>query len=286
MSVAFLNGSFGRLEELAISLLDRGFLFGEGVFTTMRLKEGLVENISRHLSRLEEHCRALRIIPPLVEKEAIRELAARNQAEAGTWRLKAIVTRGAGENFGLRAKAQGAFALTLEHSRPVPKSPYRLGVYPFPVSRPTAHLKSLGYLDRQAIKQFAEERGCQEALTFGADGSILEGAFSNIFWIVGNTLFTPSFSLPLLKGTYLSSVIEGALKMGFQIAETKSRLEEMEPCAKIFVCNSMIGLKSVASIDSSEFGLDPELESSLMHAAQEVIASDVLDVRVQVNSFR
>lgn len=285
MSVAFINGRFGRIEDLSISLLDRGFLFGEGVFTTMRLKEGLVENFSRHLFRLGEHCRAVGIITPQIDREAIRELAARNHAGEGVWRLKAIVTKGAGEIFGLTPKAQGAFALTLEKSRPVPKSPYNLAVYPFPLSKPTARLKTLGLLDRQMIKQFAEARGCQEALTFGADGSILEGVYSNIFWVVGTTLFTPSFSLPLLKGTYLSSVMEGALKMGFQVVETTSRLEDIGPSAKIFVCNSMIGLKSVASIGSHEFGRDPELEASLMTSTQKVIASDVLDVRREVNSF-
>lgn len=279
MRISYLNGSFISSDELNIPLLDRGVLFGEGVFTTLRLHEGFVENISRHLFRLEEHCQAIGFQPPAIDRTVFRELAARNQAGTGTWRLKVIATKGGG-------RVAGSLAILLERYEPISKAPYRLALYPTPVCKPTAHLKTLAYLDRHMIKAYGDKRGCDEVLTTGVDGNLLEGAFSNLFWVVGNTLMTPSFSLPLLKGTYLSSLIEGALKIGFKIIETESLFDEIERKANVFVCNSMIGLQAVAQIEAWTFKRDLKVETTLQGLAWQVISTDLLDIRDQLNSSR
>ena len=100
MNIVFLDGTFHFENEAFIPVNDRGFLFGDGVFTTIRVIEGQPECMEMHLERIQSHCRALNIVPPAIASNLIMELIKQNGAENGQWRLKIIVTGGGGSGDG------------------------------------------------------------------------------------------------------------------------------------------------------------------------------------------
>lgn len=275
-TLASCNGKIVPGESLRVPFTDRGFLFGDGVFTTMRVQEGRVENIERHLSRLKENCLFLNIIPPLINKHWIEELVTENKAFTGTWRLKLIITGGASRGLGFEERKAGDIIITLVQYTEGVQSFYDLTLFPFPISSPTAKIKSLAYLDRLWINDFARRNGTQDALTTMADGTILETAFSNIFWIRGGILHTPSFDLPLLKGTYLSSVLEGVKKLNMPVVEVKEVAENITLDSHVYICNSMKEIQPIDKIDQRVYERNKSLEETIRKATQEIISEDTL----------
>lgn len=272
------NGKLIPQEDLRVPFFDRGFLFGDGAFTTMRVHNGIVENIGKHLLRLKQNCKSLNIALSDISKQWIRDLITENNALDGTWRLKLIVTGGTSKGLGLEKRSAGDIVITLAKYNTNPSTPYKLSLFPFPVISPTAKVKSLAYLDRLWIKDFALKNGSQDALTTMFDGTILETAFSNIFWIGKGVLYTPSLDLPLLRGTYLSSIIEGAQKLKCRIVELREVLENIALDSHVFVCNSLMGIQPVDYIDQTEYNRDNMLEESLHEATRKVISADILDI--------
>jgi 4-amino-4-deoxychorismate lyase len=279
MSFSSHNGVIIPDENLRLPVADRGLLFGDGVFTTLCVREGIVENLEKHLKRLERNCLAVRINPPKIDIDWIRELVLKNKAISGTWRLKLIVTGGCANRLDLHQRPAGDVIMTLSNNPIKPPIPYRLALFPFPVSSPTAHLKTLACLDRLWIRDYALSNHFHDALTTLTDGTTLETSFSNVFWIDDDILFTPSFELPLLKGNYLSTVIESASSNAYQIVEIKCTLNEIPATACVFVCNSMIGMHPIDSIEQTEFKKNPEIEAFLRNATQERIAADSLNIK-------
>ena len=137
------NGKLIPQENLRVPFSDRGFLFGDGAFTTMRVHNGIVENIGKHLSRLNQNCQFLNIVPPTFNKQWIKDLITENNALEGTWRLKLIVTGGTSKGLGLEERMPGDIVITLAKYTEHSPMPYKLSIFPTPVISPTAKVKSL-----------------------------------------------------------------------------------------------------------------------------------------------
>src|ERR1700756_261441 len=93
MSIVYYNGQFLPEEAARIPCTDRGFLFGEGVFTTVRVQKGRAEWLTRHFERLKDHSRQLGIESPILDEKMVAQLIRENRAVDGIWRLKIVVTQ-------------------------------------------------------------------------------------------------------------------------------------------------------------------------------------------------
>lgn len=242
---AFCNGKIIREDEPCISLNDRGFLFGDGVFTTLKVEGGLPQYFEDHIRRLKEHCEKLHIEAPVILLEDVQKLILKNDAMTGVWRLKIILTGGEKSELQLNQRKYGKLLMTLN---PVVdfKTNLKLIVYPKPISTPLAGLKTLSYLDRLFLMDYASSHQVDDVITLSLDGFIMEAAFSNIFWIKDMDFFTPDPQLGFLFGIQLSKTIEQYEIKGYRIHFVQIKPESIPTDVQIFICNSIKGVVPVS----------------------------------------
>jgi len=236
MRYLFYDGCFYEEDRPVVTCSDRAFLFGDAIFTTMLVEDGVPCYPARHLKRLYEQCHNLGICVPFLNEGAIAELINRNKALAGSYRLKVFVSGGSDKALAL-PKRKGRVMMSIA---PFKKRTAALRVCLFPeaLGSPISRFKSASYLERLYLKQYALDRGCDECVTLSKEGFLLEGAFSNIYWLIDDTLYTPDPKLPFLQGVMLDVIKDG---WEGKVENALMRLEDLPPEASLFFCNSLNG---------------------------------------------
>lgn len=260
----WLNGEFYLEKNAFIPVADHGFLFGEGIFTTIRVHNGKCEFFYPHLQRLQRQAEALDFYWNSLNFEPIAELIERNQAWEGIWRLKIIVTvrekegrRNAGQVLALIHPAQD-FSFT----------PCTLCLFPHPLESPLAHIKSLSYLDHLYVREYAKKRGFTDAITQMGNGVLLETGCSNLFWIDQGTCWIPDPQLPYLKGIFLQSILPHlALPAQF----IKATRDQVPSSANVYICNALTHIRPVLSIDETYFSRSMQREELLQQAIAQAL---------------
>lgn len=243
-TITCLNGAFLSEHEAQLPIADRGFRFGDGVFETLRLHEGVPYQWELHLSRLGAGLAALRITPPTVDWHSIaRQLIAKNQARGGFLRLS--ISRGVGSQ-GYLPHADIVANWAMEYLPPVaaPHAPFR--VYVSSITRPALtalpvnHKLAQGVGSTLALME-ARDHGADEALMLSHDGHISEASSGNIFWVSGNQLFTPALSTGCLAGTTRAALMRLA-----QVHEVTADMHALLAADAVFITNARLGLWPVA----------------------------------------
>jgi 4-amino-4-deoxychorismate lyase len=272
LSICFLNRHFLPVNEAAIPISDRGFLYGDGVFTTIKVTNGVPECYALHVKRLQEQCRLLHIEPPALFIHQVSELIRFNQAENGIWRLKIVITGGNGTELSLVQRSYGTFLMTLQPYMETKKSAHLIS-YPTQFNTPLAKIKSISYLERLYLNQYAIENAVDEVVVLDSSKNVLETAFSNIFWRVGDLLITPDNTLSLLSGISLQMVLSAAKQRDMQIQLGCKKLEEIPQIAQVFICNSLRGIVPVTKIDAFSFTRDQKWEVEFRSLYNKIIDS-------------
>jgi len=107
MAWVYFNGSIIPEEKASVPITDRGFLFGDGVFTTTLVKEGVPLHLQLHINRLMRDCAALNIVYPELNESIFQNILAKNKALKGTWRMKVLITGGNGPSLSLPLRDPG-----------------------------------------------------------------------------------------------------------------------------------------------------------------------------------
>ncbi len=265
MTIVFLNGQFIPREAALIPIDDRGFLFGHGVFTTIKVSQGRVQNLEAHLSRLKDHARALKIVPPIISFDLLGQLIQLNHAFEGDWKLKIIFTAGPSKLNKMDFLPHANFLMTLEKYGGPPHES-RLTLFPHAITGPVAQLKSLSYLSRLCVADYASTNGFDDALVLSPEGWILESAYANIFWKMNSTLFTPDSILPYLKGITIKVVERAAQLLGLDWRQVKIFPSDIPQHAQIYLVNSMMGILPVVCCADRLFARDLGFEGLLKAA--------------------
>lgn len=237
MSYVFFNGKILDEKSVSIPLDDRGFHYGDGVFTTVRVKEGTPEYLDLHFERLKEGCRELNILPPTIDPSWFSSLIEANQAKEGVWRMKVILTGGGTELDYLRPREVKTFLITLIPYHPPKKSPVNLLKYIYNNNSRLLKIKSLAYLERLQLRTLAKQQGKDDVLLLSPEGYILEASFSNLIWKVDGQWETPDPSLPILEGVYLK-----AMSQTHSLSYVKKKLDDLPKQTEFYSCNCMTGL--------------------------------------------
>ncbi|SPJ31833.1 aminotransferase class IV [Candidatus Protochlamydia amoebophila] len=266
-----LNGQLMPENQASIPITDRGFLFGDGLFTTLRVEQGQVEFWQSHLERLVHQCHQLRLIFPRLDFKWIEELIRLNLAHKGIWRLKMMITGGDERYLSLPLRQSSIQLLTLQSYKLEPFTPCRLTLYPSPIVKPTAHLKSLSYLDRLYVYDYANLKGYDDAVVCNCEAYLLETAFSNLFWIKNCQLYIPDPSLSYLQGIFLTNLIK---YLKFPIHFFKGGIEDIPNEATIFISNSLNHLRPVTEIDHRIFSRHLDLEKQLQEVIQLALSNN------------
>jgi branched-subunit amino acid aminotransferase/4-amino-4-deoxychorismate lyase len=250
--IAFIDGVFLKESEAKISIFDRGFLFGDGIFTTIQIKDGVANYLNEHLNRLALQAQELKIMLPSSIKENFELLIEKNKAYIGIYKARIILTGGMDPYLGLPYR-QGSVIMMLSKYEEPKIGSLKLALYQQPLNTPYMHLKTLSYLSRLHIIGEAKERGFDDALILDNDGNILESAVANVFWTYDNQFYTPINTFNILNGITLENAIYQAEKKGLKINKVKCTLDQIPEKAYIYITNSLKGVVPVSLVENKKF---------------------------------
>jgi 4-amino-4-deoxychorismate lyase len=245
-----------------VEAADRGFQYGDGVFTTIAVRQGIPVFLSRHLARLERDCRRLSI--PFPDSETLTREARLLCTSQPEGVLKIQITRGLGGR-GYRP--------------PEPAVPTRvLGIHPPPDYPPElardgvevrlcrtrlgigpglAGIKHLNRLE-QILAQMEWPLGeIREGLMLDSEGHVTEGTMTNLFLVRQGVLMTPRLDLCGVAGVMRGLVLEYAVEAGRRVEETRVGLDDLAAADEAFLTNSIIGVWPIRRIEQRIYPVGP-----------------------------
>lgn len=261
--IAVVDGALSPLSEAKISVLDRGFLYGDSVFETLRSYSGVLFALDRHLARLERSAALARIPMPLSREALSREVtdavAAAGNAESY---VRVMITRGSGE-LGLDPGLAGT------PSRVVIVTPlalpaaevYERGIaaITFAARRSADGTEAAGakignYLVSVLAMGKARAAGAAEALIVDGAGRIVEGATSNVFFVQDGVLVTPPEDAGILPGITRAVVLEQVSALGIPVRFRCPDVTELPGFDEVFISSSIRELVAVVRVDGMALG--------------------------------
>jgi len=252
--MAWFNGRLLPLEKVRVSAMDRGFLYGDGLFETMRVQDGTVLFLDDHLRRLHRSLACLRIPldRPPEWKGVLTELVARSGIERGAASAKIIVTRGIHPAMGLPEAVRPTVLIQVQPYTPPSSEAYCLGwrlhTFRRGFSPPMAAHKSLNYLYFMEARQAAQEAGAQEALILDPHGRPVETAAGNLLARTGNKWWTPS-GAHRLPGITLGRTMRIMASQGQPVEERPASMGDLLGARTVWVLNSLMLVMPARSID-------------------------------------
>jgi len=259
----YIDGAVHLAEDAKVSVLDRGFLYGDSVYETIGTMYGRLFAARDHLDRLERSARRIGLrVPPRAEIEAA---IAQTIASAGNpeTRVRVMLTRGVGK-------------LDLD---PASCDDCRLVVIAFPLGPPTPDMfekgvavaivsvtrnspraidpavKSGNYLNNVlALGEARRTSGAYEAILCADDGSVAEGSTSNVFAIVNGEIWTPGSDVGILDGITRAKVMDLARGAGMTVVERRIQPDELRGADEAFLTSATRGVLPIATIDGHPVG--------------------------------
>jgi branched-chain amino acid aminotransferase len=281
----YINGKLIPGEEAKVSVFDHGFLYGDGLFETMRAYQRRIFRLEHHLQRLFLSLEYLKFLIPFnfdYLKEAIYKTIEANRLEDAYIRLN--VTRGEGATVPDPAtcKAPNLIIITREYvpySSALYQKGYKgkiVGVKPSP-HMPTISMKTLNFLNHIIAKMEAKASGFNEGIMVNTDGFVTEGTVSNIFMIKGGSLFTPAKEVGLLPGVTRQAVLEIAEAKGLKTREAKITINELLMAEEAFLTNALIEILPLVRVDEHPIGkgIPGPLTQELMSAYKELVKEEL-----------
>lgn len=258
-SIVFLNGEFLPLADAKVSVLDRGFLFADGVYEVIPAYAGKLFRLPQHLDRLNSSLAAIRMSPVMSDQQwevALNKLLIpHSQSDQSVY---VQVTRGAGthrdhplpEQYtptvlamcqtivadSLDKIAKGISAITLDDIR-----------------WDWCHIKSVALLGNILLKQQANDQSCTEAILL-RDGFATEGSASNLFIVKNKQLITPPKSHNLLPGITRDLVLELAAQAGIDCVEREISEQELFNADEIWLTSSTKEIMPVTELNRQAVG--------------------------------
>ncbi len=259
--IAWVNGRIINEEEPCLSVRERGFLYGDGLFETVRVYGGKPFAWERHLARLSAGCERLGIPYPgrLIADGTRDVLRALGPADGS---LRVTVTRGEAPR-GLLAPPGTKPTVVITFSAGEPYSPeaygrgFRAVTVSFPRNQlsPLVRLKTLNYLENLLGKQEAAAAGADEGIFLNLKGEVAEGTISNIFLVLEDRqITTPPPESGLLPGITREWVITLAGKLGYSVCERLVFPRDFLRAREAFLTNSLLEVMPLVALDGKPVG--------------------------------
>ena len=255
----FLNDKLINIDEAGISIGDSGFLYGAGLFETMRAYNSIVFRLDDHLDRLLTSAKTL-FIEHFYNKEYLTEavnkvLEANNLTDA---RIRLTLSAGAIPQ--AQAKPNPTLLVTATKLQPYPAEYYKKGVLVVlcptrqNITDPACGHKTTSYLSRMLALKQAHEKKAAEALWFTIDGRLAEGCVSNIFLVKDSKLFTPRTNTPVLPGIARKTVCEMAIENKIELIENDLTIDDLLGANEVFITNVIMQVMPVIGIEKHNVG--------------------------------
>lgn len=243
MSIVYLNGEFLPIEEAKVSVLDRGFLFADGVYEVIPAYGGHLLRLEEHLKRLQNSLDAIRLQNPMTDQEwggLLHEILERNPHEDQSVYIQ--VTRGiaAVRNHGFPVEVIPTVFVMVNRLASVDREELRPGVSAISLDDirwKACDIKSISLLGNILLRQQAHDRQAAEAILI-SEGKVTEGAASNVFLVIEGVLVTPPTGPNLLPGITRDLVIELARDNGIPVEEREVDEAELLKASEIWLTSS------------------------------------------------
>ncbi len=261
--IIYLNGEFVTESDAKVSVLDHGFLYGDGVFEGIRMYSGCIFKLKEHIDRLYDSAKVIMLNIPMSKDEmisAIVETVKRNGLSDGY--IRVVVSRGVGD-LGLdpRKCPRPSVVIIADNIKLYPQELYTKGlsIITVPTRRniPEAlnpQVKSLNYLNNIMAKIEAVHRGYEEALMLNHEGYVAECTGDNIFMIKASVLITPLTSVGVLKGITARTVMEIAARLGMEVKEERFTRYDLYTADEVFLTGTAAEIIPVIKIDDRLIG--------------------------------
>jgi branched-chain amino acid aminotransferase len=250
----WLNGELLPQAQARVSVNDRGFQFGDGLFETLRVQDGRVQFLADHLERLRASAQVFRLPFPgeLCWPERLARLLEVNGLTWGPARVKILLSRGLAEGLGLPEDCHPTLVIWAYPYQPPSPAEYAGGwpVTVFPQGRSTfvgCH-KSLNYLFYLAARQYALDQGAKEALILEADGSVSEGAATSLVYCASGRYYTPQ-SASALTGVTVAVLRRALMARSLTLEVRPTTVTQLRLAEGLWLANSLMGLMPVASLE-------------------------------------
>ncbi len=282
--IVYLNGHLMPRSEARLSPFDHGFLYGYGLFETMRAYNGSIFRLDRHLGRLHDTALSLGLAPKTtafdLKKGCYDVLRANNLTEA---RIRLTVSAGEGD-ITPNPDTCHDITVVIVARKLIPLSPesYERG-YKGHLSTcrrnsqsPASQLKSICYLENILARREARAEGSDEAVLLNEKGHVAEGSSTNIFMISKQILITPSLDSGVLPGVTREAVLEISHSIGLTSEVRQVELEELYRADEVFLTNSIIEIMPLTYLDIRSIGSGKPgpITQRLMSSYREIVARE------------
>lgn len=245
--IVFLNSKFLPAKDAKVSVLEPGFLYGFGLFETMRLYRNKIVYFDKHLKRIERSCNLIEIKLPyslaklkeLIKKtvkiNALKDAYVRltlYKSESGTDTLIIAKPYQAYSDYKYRQGFRGCLSPLRQNENSL-----------------LAQLKTTSYLLYRLAYIQAKNRGFDEAIILNNRGYICEGSRANIFFVKDNEIFTPALECGCLEGITRRVIFDLSRKYKIKIYEGNFSLFNLYSADEAFLTNSLMGVMPLVSVE-------------------------------------
>lgn len=255
----FLNDGLVEVEQAGVSVADSGFLYGAGLFETMRSRNAVVFRLQDHLDRLFLSAATLSVAhsyeKPYIAAAIDKLLQANGLKDA---RLRLTLTGGPLAESEEQRKP--TLLITATEFRPYPPDYYRTGVLvvlcPFRqnTTDPTCGHKTTSYYPRLLALNLAHQRRAAEAVWFTTDHRLAEGCVSNVFLVKNSVLHTPSAQTPVLPGIARKTVLQLARQQSLEVVEKDLFIADLLEADEVFLTNVIMEVLPVVNVERHTVG--------------------------------
>lgn len=261
MNPVFFNNRYIPLERAKISILDRGFLYGDGIFESMRSYGDVIFRLEEHIDRLYRGISKIGMKIEFAKPELcniVNETLARNRKakKRSNFYVKIIVTRRETGFLLMPSNKRGMLIVYTLPFKNIHRRIYRNGMR-LRIARAAVNecsilqnCKSLNYLQNICYKIWAVRAGFDDAVLLNTKGFVAETTSSNIFMVKDKKLFTPSVKSGILEGITRAEVIDIAKRdMHIDVKEQLINPEFLYSADEIFLTNSIMEIAPVTAVE-------------------------------------
>ncbi len=280
-SYIFLNGKIISDAEGHISFKDRGFMYGDGIFETLRSYNGIPFKLAEHLERLQSSAKKLKISFEYTIKglsKSVKELLKVNNIPDAY--IRVTLSRGIGNNgLGINDNFESTLLIQAKPFMPYQKELYKEGMS-LTVSRarrstscPISRHKTTNLLTSILLKEEAKGKSAQEAIILNTDGYVAECIVSNIFIVDSGRVMTPSLDTNILPGITRKTVLDICRNNKIPASEDRFKIETLIKAEEVFITNSLMEVMPIAKVEGNKVGktIPGEITSQLMSAYKSLI---------------
>lgn len=262
-SIVYLNGEFVAPEDAKVSIFDFGYLFGDGIFETIRAYDGHVFRLDHHIDRFFRASRYILVDPP-VDTAGLTKLCHETLERSGNRDayLRITLSRGVGRGIDPASCGEPTLSIVAREHTPYPEDAYRDGIQTKVVSvRRVAddalspRIKGNNYQNHILAKHELNQCGLREGFLLNNRGFVAEGTISNVFIVNKGELSTPSLSCGCLEGITRNAVLEIARgELAIAAHETELTPFDLHTADECFVTNTLMEVLAVVNVDGRTIG--------------------------------